>query len=367
MDIINEILAYEFYDWKQKLRQTPQNPNYHAEGDVLTHTISVMENLLADNEYNILNESERKILLYAALLHDIAKPFCTKEENGEIVSPNHAVKGSIEARKLIYKYNFMEEVLGKLSFEERENICSLIQYHGLPIFFIGKHNPERKIIKASLEINLSHLSILAKADALGRKSKSVQHLLENIELFKLACEELDCMNKPRTFPSDKSRLLYFKNNDQYLYYKAFEEASFTVYLMSGIPASGKDTYIKNFLGNYPVISLDDIRRKNKISPSDNQGAIVQEARKAAKRYLAKKSSFVWNATNISLSMRTPLIDLFLDYGADIKIIYCEAPLENALNRNENRNEFVPMLAVDRMIDKLEVPKIWEANDVVYNV
>lgn len=367
--MIEEILRYECEvpDWQQRLKATPQNPDYHGEGDVLKHTIMVMDALLADQEYQVLAEEDRRILLYAALLHDIAKPFCTREEDGMIVSPNHALKGSMEARRLIYKYQFMESVLGKISFEQREKVCSFIRYHGLPIFFMGRHEVEREIIKTSLEINLHHLSILSRADAMGRKSGNQQEILDNTELFKIACEELECLDKPRAFLNDRSRFYYFKRGEQYLNYKVFDEHTFTVYLMSGIPASGKDTYIKQFLGDCPVISLDEIRREQGISPLENQGRVVQEAKALAKQYLARKTGFVWNATNISQFIRTPLIDLFLDYGADVKVVYCEAPLADLLKRNGKRKEPVFEDAILRMIDKLEVPRGWEATAVEYHV
>lgn len=87
----------------------------------------------------------------------------------------------------------------------------------------------------------------------------------------------------------------------------------------------------------------------------------------AKQYLARKTGFVWNATNISQFIRTPLVDLFLDYGAEVKVVYCEVPLAELLKRNGKRKEPVCEDAIMRMIDKLEVPKGWEATEVEYHV
>lgn len=367
MDIVEKIFAYECkeYDWQAKLRETEQNPEYHAEGNVLIHTRMVIEELLSLSAYRQLSEKDRRILLLAALLHDIAKPFCTKREGGRLTAHHHAKKGEQEARRLFYSYGFMEEISGKLSFEERERVCSLIRYHGLPLFFMNREDCDREIFKASLEVNLLHVSLLATADVMGRIGKSKRELQENIALFREHCSELGCLTAPKDFQSDRARLLYFKQGEQYLHYEPHEEPRSNVFLMSGIPASGKDTYINKHLSDLPVISLDELRESMGIAPEKNQGRIVQEAKKRAREYLAQKRDFVWNATNITRPMRSQLIDLFLNYGASVRVVYCETPLETALARNATRKQPLPHSAIREMANKLDVPKAWEAESVTY--
>ena len=147
MDILNELSRYELNGapWFAGLEQTEQNPIYHGEGNVWIHTRSVIENLVADHHFISLPAREQKILILAAALHDIAKPFCTTKINGEIVTPHHAPKGETEARRLFYKYNFFGEIIGTLNFCEREEICSLIRYHGLPVLFLEKEDPKREV------------------------------------------------------------------------------------------------------------------------------------------------------------------------------------------------------------------------------
>lgn len=372
MDVIEHIkklFAYECkgYDWQNRLRETEQNPEYHAEGNVLIHTQMVVEELLRSSGYSKLEEKDKRVLLLAALLHDIAKPFCTKREGGRLTSNNHAKKGAQEARRLFYTCGFMEDVLGQLSFEERESVCSLIRYHGLPLFFMDRENCGREIIKASLEVNLLHLSMLATADVLGRRGKSRSVLQENVILFQEYCSELGCLTSPKIFPSDRARFLYFRQGEQYLHYEPHDEPRSTVVLMSGIPASGKDTYIKAHLQGLNVISLDDLREEFSIAPDEKQGVIIQEAKKRARAYLAEKRDFVWNATNVTRQLRSQLIDLFLDYGASVRVVYCEAPFETALTRNAARPKPVPRGVIREMVNKLDVPKVWEAESVMYRV
>lgn len=98
-----------------------------------------------------------------------------------------------------------------------------------------------------------------------------------------------------------------------------------------------------------------------ILPTDRQGEVIYQARNKAKEYLRLKKSFVWNATNITYTLRSQLISLFTDYGAKVKIVYLEQPYKDILRRNRERK--VPEDVIDRMIKKLEVPGVTEAHEV----
>lgn len=65
------------------LKETPQNPKYHAEGDVYVHTMLVLEYAQVHRD---------PVLNFAALCHDFGKVTHTiiDEETGEISSPGHS-------------------------------------------------------------------------------------------------------------------------------------------------------------------------------------------------------------------------------------------------------------------------------------
>ncbi|RYF63485.1 MAG: HDIG domain-containing protein, partial [Comamonadaceae bacterium] len=79
---------------------TPQDPVYHAEGDVWTHTCMVVRALLAAPAYAQLHRADQEVVFLAALLHDIAKCSTTviDEATGRIGQPGHSKKGAIDAR-----------------------------------------------------------------------------------------------------------------------------------------------------------------------------------------------------------------------------------------------------------------------------
>jgi hypothetical protein len=75
-------------------------------------------------------------------------------------------------------------------------------------------------------------------------------------------------------------------------YAAFDETRFDVVLMSGLPSAGKDNWIWEYLPDWTVISLDELRQAMNISPKDDQGAVGERARAIAKEYMRAEKSFV---------------------------------------------------------------------------
>ncbi|BAZ30372.1 hypothetical protein NIES4074_28320 [Cylindrospermum sp. NIES-4074] len=344
------------FDWLLALADCPQDPRYHAEGNVLIHTKLVCEALVALPQWRVLPSKERSHLFAAALLHDVAKPASTQvDETGAISSKGHVLQGVRMAQQILWD-------LG-VPFREREAIASLIKYGSLPLWFWDKPNPERAVIKASQIIRCDMLGLLAEADVRGRYCDDQAQLFERIEFFREFCQENHCFEQPRIFPSAHSRFIYFQKEDRHPDYEAYDDTRFQVVMMSGLPGSGKDTWIQENLPNWRVISLDELRKRMGIDPDEDQGAVVNAAKAIAKEYLRNQQCFVWNATNLSRQLRGVLVRLFANYQASVRIVYLEASWEELLRRNGDRTANVPEKVLSRMKSRLEVPDITEAQTV----
>lgn len=348
---------YNQFDWIRDMRGVPQDPVHHAEGDVETHTqlvCAALENLAG---YKELNRQDQEILWAAALLHDVEKRSTTiHNEDGSISSPGHAKKGAATTRGLLYR-NI------PAPFHIREAVVKLVRFHGLPLWVFHKPNPAKALIAASLAVDTHHLSLLAEADVLGRECADRNELLYRIGLFRELCKEQDAYGKAKEFPSALGKLDYFMKTESSTAYVPFDDTSCEVILLSGLPGAGKDNYILKNLKDWPVVSIDAIRRKHKIHPTDKKGngQAIQLAKEQARVFLRSKKSFVWNATNITRSMREQLIDLFLTYKAKVKIVYIEVPYALLRSQNREREHIVPAAAME----KLEVPAQEEAHEVEY--
>lgn len=354
----------EKFDWIRDMKGVQQDPIWHAEGDVYIHTKMVTEALVSHPDFQTLNEQEKHILFAVSLLHDVEKRSTTEVEkiDGEnrITARGHAKKGEKTARQILYK-----EISTPLDI--REHICKLVRHHGLPIWAIEKENPQFEVVSVSMKLNTKLLALFAKADILGRISNDSDEMMTRVELFEELCKENNCFGSQRQFLTNKAKRRYFKNRgESYINYTPFESNEFKAYLMCALPGSGKDTYIKNKMPNTPVVSIDDIRRKNKVKRGDSkaEGQAIQEAKELAKSYLRKKETFIWNATNITQEMRSKLISDFEEYGANVDIIYIEVPYKQLISQNKDREHAVSTQALERLIKSLETPDKTECNEII---
>jgi putative nucleotidyltransferase with HDIG domain len=332
-----------------------QEPSYHAEGDVWVHTRMVCEAVVASEHWRALPEEEREIVFVAALLHDIAKPVCTRVEEGRITSRGHSSRGEVMARELLWRMG--------VPMWRREQITSLIRWHQVPFFLIDSANGERHLFELSQSARCDLLAQVTEADGRGRICQDQQRLLDNITLFVQLAEEHGCLRQPRQFPSEHSRFLYFRKEGRDPNYLAYEDTVCEVILMAGLPGAGKDYWIASEGPDWPVISLDALRQEMKIAPTDKQGAVIARARELARENLRRKRSFIWNATNLSRQMRERSLSLCAAYNARIRIVYVEALADRLFAQNAAREHSVPPTVIARMLEKWQPPDLTEAHQV----
>lgn len=353
-----------------QMADTMQNPEYHGEGNVYTHTKMVCEALINDDEYWILDKAQRDILLLSCVLHDIGKIKCTRLIDGKLSSPRHAKAGAVMARAFLWRE------LGLCGTEEkqktRESVCLYIKYHSYPPFAIGNSNPNLKMIRVASNgknapFSIKNLCLLERADAIGRIGESTQDYLERIECCKMLSEELGCDSLPYKFNDLYTERAYYKEQTNYPDDSLFNDTWGEIIMLSGLPGTGKDTYIKNNYPSLPVITLDDIRAEKGISPVGNQSEVIAVAKERAREYLRGKQPFIWNATSVTEQLRTPLISLFEDYGARVKIVFLETEWNEQLRRNSSRKAEVPTQAIEKMLSKLEIPEPHEAYSVEWKI
>jgi predicted kinase len=347
------------FDWIRALAHCPQDSRWHAEGNVWIHTRMVCEALLENNGWRALPQNDREVVFFAALLHDVAKPVCTREENGRITSRGHSIRGEMMAREILWQFG--------VPFASRESIVNLIRYHQAPFFLVNQTDSQRQLFKISQTVRCSLLAQVAEADARGRICEDQTRLFENIALFGQYAEEQDCWREPRQFANDHSRFLYFRKEDRDPNYEAFDDAGCEVIVMSGLPGSGKDRWIAGHAPDWPVISLDDLRQEMKVKPTENQGPVVARARELAREHLRKKQSFIWNATNISRQLREHILGLCAAYNARTRIVYVEVSPEELFSQNETRERPVPSEVINGLIQRWEPPDLTEAHQIEWVV
>lgn len=150
------------YPELEALEECPQDPEWHPEGDVWTHTQLVCDAAAEVAERDALPGDERAVLMLAALCHDLGKPETTfEDEEGRIRSPMHAEKlDTIEA--FLMRIGAPEKV--------RRRVLALSRHHLAYLGFSGSKRHVRRLARALGDEGetLAMLGRLAEADHGGR-------------------------------------------------------------------------------------------------------------------------------------------------------------------------------------------------------
>jgi predicted kinase len=344
-------------------KTTPQSTVYHQEGDVWTHTMMVLEELVSLPAYRAASRADQVTAFLAALLHDISKCSTTviDPQSGAISQPGHSRKGAVDARIALWDAG--------APFETREAVCRIISAHQVPFHALGSSRrgktPEFIARELSWQMSLPLLTLVAEADMRGRICPDQQKVLDDIELFRELAREEGCYGVPRPFVDAHTRVSYFRGADVHPDYALFQEPGSKVTVMCGLPASGKNTWVEQHRKGLPVVSFDDAREELGLKHGKNEGMAAHYAVDKSKELLRRKAPFVWNATHLSQSMRDKTLDLLFAYGAEVELVYLERPRQELLRRNSRRDTSLTNKALQAMLLKWELPVPTEAHQVTY--
>lgn len=339
-----------------QLTKTPQSPIYHAEGDVATHTDMVCDALCQLPEWLLLTQQEQNILYYTALFHDIAKGF-TLTWDGDIPRhPNHSMKGALWWRHYAWKNNIPVVI--------RENVTALILLHQKLFHIWNKDDYKRELFKYSSHIPLKFLVIFAKADILGRIAPDIQQHLETLSLVEIFAKENALWECKNALPPIE-RLEWLRHNRGDGFTSLHNGKGSIVHLMIGLPASGKDFFIKKALPNIPIISWDNKRLDLKLKYGENEGLVKQHVLRDVKMLLANKTPFIWNTTNTSFNTLEKTLELIYAYDGYIKAYVLNTNYNEQLKRNAQRQQSIPEKTILDMAQKWNIPSLNDVHEILF--
>jgi predicted kinase len=141
-------------------------------------------------------------------------------------------------------------------------------------------------------------------------------------------------------------------------------------MLIGLPASGKDTWIKQFIKNntekFNVYSSDDIREElyGDAATQGDSAEVFKIMRERATKSIRRGENTIYNATNIKVKDRRAImneINKFKDvmcYAIIIGTTY-EQCLKNNAKRANNGGREVPESIINRMYKSFEPPHYFE--------
>lgn len=143
---------------------TPQDPDWHPEGDVWTHTLQVIDQaalLIAD-----LDPPRALTVMLAALCHDLGKPPTTRLEEGRIRSRGHEEAGLAPTLALLDRWN----VHTLQGYDVRTQVLALVGDHLKPgqLYEARARVSDGALRRLARRCEPDLLARVARADCLGR-------------------------------------------------------------------------------------------------------------------------------------------------------------------------------------------------------
>jgi tRNA nucleotidyltransferase (CCA-adding enzyme) len=173
----------EHYPELKALKETPQDPEWHPEGDVFIHTCHCCDAMVSLPEWKQAGPRSRIVYMLAILVHDFAKPMTTrrklKEGKMRIVSPGHEEEGGPVAESFLQRINAPADV--------RERVIPLVVNH------LAHLNPPtdravRRLARRLHPENIQGLGLVMKADCMGRPPRPPVPPASISELLRKASE-----------------------------------------------------------------------------------------------------------------------------------------------------------------------------------
>ena len=150
-------------EWFKELKDlidVPQNPKYHAEGDVWTHTMMVLDEAAAYRA----RVSNPLAFMLSALTHDMGKAVCTETVDGEIRSYLHEIKGVPIAKEFLCRLTNTTETI--------RYALNLTELHMRPNMLAANNSSVKATNKMfDCAMDPEALTFIAMADEKGRISQ----------------------------------------------------------------------------------------------------------------------------------------------------------------------------------------------------
>ncbi len=362
----------------EQMASTKQNPRYHAEGSVLAHTEYVVEKYFELSEQFDLNESERKILYWAAVLHDTGKTVSTIFEEGRWRSPGHEKTGLPIARNILIQQK-------DISPKERQKILDLVRWHGFPLQWIRKSQKLDDLKHLGTRTDLRLLGIFTTFDFHGRDCEYKDHTLDLIKNFQ---SQIVPKAEYELGPFDalqdhyQSWNLRHKNaawkairmgNSKlveslveakpYTDYKNFGKK---VFFTIGPPLSGKTHFLEQSKPDLFRIDLEEFGIHEDLFENEFLiGRKMVEFKHSLVIFLNRYRHVVLDGSNLEEKVRVRMMEMIRDLEVEIEYLVFESSLEEILSRNQQHDTPREEEAIRKLYDRFDLIHPWEAHSITY--
>jgi tRNA nucleotidyltransferase (CCA-adding enzyme) len=148
----------------EPLYDTPQDAEWHPEGDVWIHTLMVIDKARELN--GDLDRPRLTAIMLGAVCHDLGKPATTAMIDGRVKSPNHEAMGVEPSTKILDRLN----VNTLDGFDVRAQVIGLVTEHLRPMAFFKARDTvtDGAFRRLAQKVDLELLARFARSDCHGR-------------------------------------------------------------------------------------------------------------------------------------------------------------------------------------------------------
>jgi len=148
----------------EPLYDTPQDAEWHPEGDVWIHTLMVIDKARELN--GDLDRPRLAAIMLGAVCHDLGKPATTAVIDGRVKSPNHEAMGVEPTTKILDRLN----VNTLDGFDVRAQVMGLVTEHLRPMAFFKTRDTvtDGAFRRLAQKVDLELLARFARSDCHGR-------------------------------------------------------------------------------------------------------------------------------------------------------------------------------------------------------
>ena len=149
------------------LRGVPQDPHWHPEGDVWTHTLMVVDAAAPLR----VGGNDDLAFMFGALCHDMGKPGQTRLQGERVEAHGHEARGVAAATAFLERMRAPTRLVGQ--------VAGLVEHHLAPAFYPRNDAGPRGYRRLARKLSDAHVSMellarVARADQLGRTTEDAR-------------------------------------------------------------------------------------------------------------------------------------------------------------------------------------------------
>ncbi len=171
------------------LANTPQDPEWHPEGDVLAHTGHCCDALVRLDAWQQAPAEQRRVLLLAVLAHDFGKPSTTvrAEKRGKLrwISPGHEAAGGLPTEVFLRRIGAPNDTVAYV----RPLVLNHMVQHSGQIEY--SDTSVRRLARRLTPASIDELCLVMRADHDGRPPIHSPETLLRIDALRQKARQLE--------------------------------------------------------------------------------------------------------------------------------------------------------------------------------